>query len=105
MCVCVYVVSVYMCVYVCVCVCVCTHLCMCIWVCVCGMHVCMVYMGTRVYVYEWASLLAQLVKNLPTMRDLGSIPGLGRSPGEENSCPLQYSGLVYTVHGITESQT
>ena len=25
--------------------------------------------------------------------DLGSIPGLGRSPGEGNSCPLQYSGL------------
>ena len=26
-------------------------------------------------------------------RDLGSIPGLGRSPGEENGYPLQYSGL------------
>ena len=25
--------------------------------------------------------------------DLGSIPGLGRSPGEENGYPLQYSGL------------
>ena len=25
--------------------------------------------------------------------DLGSIPGLGRSPGEGNSYPLQYSGL------------
>ena len=25
--------------------------------------------------------------------DLGSIPGLGRSSGEENGCPLQYSGL------------
>ena len=24
--------------------------------------------------------------------DLGSIPGLGRSPGEGNSYPLQYSG-------------
>ena len=23
--------------------------------------------------------------------DLGSIPGLGRSPGEGNGCPLQYS--------------
>ena len=30
-----------------------------------------------------ASLVAQMVKHLPTMRvDLGSIPGLGRSPGE-----------------------
>ena len=26
--------------------------------------------------------------------DLGSIPGLGRSPGEGNSYLLQYSGLV-----------
>ena len=25
--------------------------------------------------------------------DLGSIPGLGRSPGEGNGCLLQYSGL------------
>ena len=27
------------------------------------------------------------------VRNLGSIPGLGRSPGEGNSYPLQYSGL------------
>ena len=27
------------------------------------------------------------------MGDLGSIPGLGRSPGEEKGYPLQYSGL------------
>ena len=26
-------------------------------------------------------------------KDLGSIPGFGRSPGEGKSCPLQYSGL------------
>ena len=26
-------------------------------------------------------------------KDLGSIPGLGRSPGEGNGCPLQYSCL------------
>jgi len=25
--------------------------------------------------------------------DLGSIPGLGRSPAEGKGCPLQYSGL------------
>ena len=41
--------------------------------------------------------------------DLHSIPGLGRSPREENSYPLQYSGLEnsmdYTVHGATKSQT
>ena len=27
------------------------------------------------------------------MGDLGSIPGLGRSPGEGNGYPLQYSGV------------
>ena len=41
--------------------------------------------------------------------DLGSIPGLGRSPGEGNSYPLQYSGLEnlmdYIVHGVTKSWT
>ena len=40
--------------------------------------------------------------------DLGSIPGLGRSPGEEKGCPLQYSGLENSmdciVHGVTKSQ-
>ena len=46
--------------------------------------------------------------------DLDSIPGLGRSPGEENDYPLQYSCLENfmdrgawraTVQGITKSQT
>ena len=41
--------------------------------------------------------------------DLGSIPGLGKSPGEGNSYPLQYYGLEnstdYIIHGITKSQT
>ena len=41
-----------------------------------------------------ASLVALLVKNLPAnVGDLGSIPGLGRSPGEGKGYPLQYSGL------------
>ena len=39
-----------------------------------------------------ASLVAQIVKHLPAM---GSIPGLGRSPGEENGNSLQYSCLNY----------
>ena len=51
--------------------------------------------------------MAQLVKNLPAMRDLGSIPGSGRSPGEGNGYPLQYSDLEnsrdYTVHGVAKS--
>ena len=41
--------------------------------------------------------------------DLGSIPRLGRSPGEGNSYPRQYSGLEDStdciVHGVTKSQT
>ena len=45
---------------------------------------------------------------------LGLIPGLGRSPEEENGNPLQYSYLENptdrgaswaTVHGVTKSQT
>ena len=43
------------------------------------------------------------------MGDLGSIPGLGRSPGEGKGYPLQYSGLENsmdcTVHGLAKSQT
>ena len=38
-----------------------------------------------------------MVKNLPVnagdIRDVGSIPGSGRSPGEGNGKPLQYSCL------------
>ena len=35
-----------------------------------------------------------MVKNLPAnARDVGSIPGLGRSPGKGNGNPLQYSCL------------
>ena len=41
--------------------------------------------------------------------DLGSIPGLGRSPGEGKGCPLQYSGLEKSmdclVHAVTKSRT
>ena len=97
----------------------------------------------------WASLVAQLVKNLPVIQetlvqflgwedplekgwathfsilglpwwlrwqriclhvgDLGSIPGLGRSPGEGKCYPLNYSGLENSmccvVHGVTKSCT
>ena len=41
--------------------------------------------------------------------DLGLIPGLGRSSGEGNGYPLQYSGLENSmdsiVHGVAKSQT
>ena len=45
-------------------------------------------------VWYWTSLVAQTVK-----RDLGSIPGSGRSPGEGNGSPLQYSCLENPIDG------
>ena len=43
------------------------------------------------------------------MDDLGSIPELERSPGEEKGYPLPYSGLEnslgWLVHGVTKSLT
>ena len=48
------------------------------------------YKGTE----EWLSLVAQMIKESAcNAGDLGSIPGLGRSSGEENDYPLQYSCL------------
>ena len=58
-----------------------------------------------------------VVKNLPAnagdLRDTGSIPGSGRTPGERHGNPLQYSCLENPmeggawwaiVNGITERQ-
>ena len=48
-------------------------------------------------IINWASLVAQLVRNLPpyveASRDEGLIPVLGRSHGERNSNLLQDSSL------------
>ena len=58
-----------------------------------------------------AFLIAQLVKNLPAMWEswVQSLGWLGRSPGEGNGYPLQYSGLENSmdsiVHGVAKSQT
>ena len=50
-----------------------------------------------------------MVKNPCSVGDLDSIPRLGRSPGEGNGYPLQYSGLEnsmdYIVHGVARSRT
>ena len=56
-----------------------------------------------------------MVKNLPgNARDSGSIPGLGRSPGEGNGYTLKYSSLenpmdrgawLATVHGVVKIRT
>ena len=45
-------------------------------------------------VFKWASLVAQMVKNLPANAgDVGSTPGSGRSSGEGNGNLLQYPCL------------
>ena len=66
-------------------------------------------------VQVWALPGGSDSKELPyNVGDLGSIPGLGRSPGEGNGNPLQYSCLEdfmdrgawwARVHGITKNQT
>ena len=43
--------------------------------------------------------LAQTVKRLPAVWDPGSTPGSGRSPGEGNGNPLQYSCLENPMDG------
>ena len=48
-------------------------------------------------------------ESAPSEGDLGSIPGLGQSPGEGKGDPLQYSGLENSmdciVHGVAKSRT
>ena len=46
-----------------------------------------------------ASLVAQMVVSVCNAGDPGSIPGLGRSAGEGNGSPLQYSCLENTMDG------
>ena len=51
------------------------------------------YPGDPLLLTYWASLLAQMVKNLSAMQEtqeMLAIPGLGRSSGEGNGNPLQY---------------
>ena len=64
---------------------------------------------------EKTSLVAQMVKaSACNVGDLGSIPGSGRSSGEGNGTPLQYSCLENPmdvgawwaiVHGVAKSRT
>ena len=62
----------------------------------------------------WASLVSDSKESAYSVGDLGSIPGLGRSPGEENGNTFHYSCLESTmdggawqatVHGVTKSWT
>ena len=53
--------------------------------------------------------MALVVKNPPSnageLRDVGSIPGLGRSPGGEHANPLQYSCLENPMDRIASQAT
>ena len=56
---------------------------------------------------------SEVKASAPSAGDLGSIPGSGRSPGEGNGNPLQYSSLENpmdgeawaTVHGVAKGRT
>ena len=65
------------------------------------------------YKYRVSQVAQWQTANAGGTRDLSSNPGVGRSPGEGNDNPLQYSCLGNpkdrgawwaSVHGITKSQ-
>ena len=68
-----------------------------------------------VYIHIYGLPSGSVVKNPPAnAEDTGLVPGLGRSPGEGNGNPLQYSCLgnfmdrgtwQATVHGVAKTQT
>ena len=65
----------------------------------------------------WASLVAQMVKNLPAVQKTWEITELGRSPGERHGNPIVISSVLAwrvpmdrgawlaTVHGVAKSRT
>ena len=66
------------------------------------------------HTWWWASLGLRWYKIHCNAGDLGSVPGLGISPGGEHGNPLQYSclensrdrgALRATVHGVAKSRT
>ena len=80
--------------------------------------VCKINFNSIYFTRFGASQVAQVVKNPLTnteaARNVGSIPGLGRSPGEGNGNPLQHSCLGNSmdrgawqviVHWVSKSQT
>ena len=83
----------------------CVYICICIYMCVC------IYMCIYIYIYiHIASLVAQLVKNLPAVQEasLGSIPGLGRSPKEARGwqpTPVSLSGKSHGQRGAWWAQS
>ena len=97
----------------CVCVCVCMRVCVCVCVCVCVAESPPLHTQNQ---HNIANNYTQMgfpggsagEESACSVGDLGSIPGLGRSPGEGKGCPLQYSGLensmdCYSPWGHKES--
>ena len=81
------------------------------------LHSCLVVFSAVIRLC-WTFQVVLVVKNLPAnagdIRDMGSIPRLGRPPGEGHGNPLQYSCLENPmdrgarwamVHEVTKSQT
>ena len=69
-------------------------------VCVCACCRSGTVNGTFLFgVTKWASWVVLVVKNPPAnagdLRDMGLIPGLGRSPGEGNGNPVFLPGEYY----------
>ena len=75
------------------------------------LHFCVPIALAYIFLLYYASLVAQLVKKKTACNagDLDLIPGSGKSPGEGNGNPLQYSCLENpidrgawqaTVHGV-----
>ena len=69
-------------------------------VCVCACCRSGTVKGTFLFgVTQWASRVVLVVKNPPAnagdLRDMGLIPGLGRSPGEGNGNPVFLPGEYY----------
>ena len=75
-------------------------------------------MAATIYLILERNQVVLVVKNLPVnagnIKDVGSIPGLGRFPGGGHGNPLQYSCLENptdrgawrtTVHGVAKSHT
>ena len=72
------------------------------------------FQGDLSSLHLFYTLFLLLIVSACNVGDLGLIPGSGRSPGEGNGNPLQYSCLenpmdggawLATVHGVAKSQT
>ena len=83
-----------------------------------SMHTHTEHAHTHTLTYDQAFQVALVVKNPPAnagdVRDMGSIPGLGISPGAGHGSPFQYSCLENpvdrgawqaTVHRVAKRQT